>query len=91
MTNKEFLATVSQKAQTSPQHCQKMVNDLADTIINILVPNENEVAVSGLGSFEIKKKSERIMSNPSTGKKMLVPPRMAIVFKMSSSYKNKIN
>ena len=31
------------------------------------------------------------MVNPSTGKKMLVPPKLTISFKMSNTFKNKIN
>ncbi len=71
--------------------CQKMINELADTMVGALDQEDSEVAVSGLGSFEIKKKGERIMANPSTGKKMLLPPKLSLIFKMSPTYKNKIN
>ena len=67
-----------------------MVNELADTLASAL-ELDNEVVVAGLGNFETKQKKERIMVNPSTGKKMLVPPKIVINFKMSSTYKNKIN
>ena len=32
------------------------------------------VAIQGFGLFEPKKKLERVVVNPSTGKRMLVPP-----------------
>ena len=78
------------KIATTPQQCQKMVNELADTLASVL-DMDNEVVVAGLGSFETRQKKERVMVNPSTGKKMLVPPKVVINFKMSSTYKSKIN
>jgi nucleoid DNA-binding protein len=67
-----------------------MVNELSDTLASAL-ELDNEVVVAGLGTFETKQKKERVMVNPSTGKKMLVPPKIVINFKMSSTYKSKIN
>lgn len=90
MNNKEFIADVAAKIAIAPSQCQKMVNELADTLSNAL-EMDNEVVVAGLGNFETKQKRERVMINPSTGKKMLVPPKVVINFKMSSTYKNKIN
>ena len=78
------------KIAVTPAQCQKMVNELADTLSNTL-EMDNEVVVAGLGSFETKQKKERVMVNPATGNKMLVPPKIVINFKMSSTYKNKIN
>ena len=78
------------KIATTPQQCQKMVNELADTLASVL-ELDNEVVVAGLGNFETRQKKERVMVNPSTGKKMLVPPKVVINFKMSSTYKSKIN
>lgn len=91
MTNKEFITLLAEKNEVSPNYCQKMMNDLGDAVVSVLDQENSEIVVAGLGNFEIKKKSERIMVNPSTGKKMLVPPRLTLVFKMSPSYKNKIN
>ena len=90
MNNKEFIAEVAGAMSATPQQCQKMVNELADTMAAALEQN-NEIVVSGLGSFETKQKKERVMLNPSTGKKMLVPPKIVMNFKMSPTYKNKIN
>lgn len=90
MNNKEFIAEMTKSLSSSPALCQKMVAEFTETLVNAL-EMDNEVVISGLGSFDIKKKKERIMLNPATGKKMLVPPKLAINFKMSSTYKNKIN
>lgn len=96
MNNKEFLTEMSNKmsagssAAITPAMCQKMVAEFTECLVGAL-ESDNEVIVAGLGNFEIKKKNERVIVNPSTGKKMLVPPKLAINFKMSNTLKNKIN
>ena len=48
------------------------------------------VSIQGFGSFEPKKKLERVVINPSTGKRMLVPPKMILSFKPGSVIKMKL-
>ena len=40
--------------------------------------------------FEIKKKLERIMVNPSTQQRMLVPPKLVLNFKPAPTLKEKV-
>jgi len=42
------------------------------------------------GSFEVKKKLERIMINPTTGQRMLVPPKLTLGFKISPTWRDKL-
>jgi DNA-binding protein HU-beta/integration host factor subunit alpha len=42
------------------------------------------------GSFEVKKKLERVMVNPSTGQRMLVPPKLVLNFKPNVSWKERV-
>ena len=51
----------------------------------------DSIAVPGFGTFEAKKKLERIVVNPSTGKRMLIPPKITLSFKPSALLKSKIN
>lgn len=90
MNNKDFVSEISTRLSISPSQCQQMISEFTNAMIDAL-EMDNEVVIAGLGSFEIKKKKERIMVNPSTGKKMLVPPKLALNFKMSNTFKNKIN
>jgi DNA-binding protein HU-beta/integration host factor subunit alpha len=48
------------------------------------------VTVPGFGTFEVKKKMERVMVNPSTGQRMLVPPKLVLGFKPSATWKDKL-
>ncbi len=50
---------------------------------------ENSINIFGFGSFEVKKKLERVVINPSTKQRMLVPPKMTLSFKPSTTLKEK--
>ena len=40
--------------------------------------------------FETKKKMERVIVNPSTGQRMLVPPKLVLNFKPNQTWKDKL-
>ena len=52
--------------------------------------DENIVSVQNFGSFEVKKKQERVVVNPATQQRMLVPPKLIIGFKPTASFKEKM-
>ncbi len=71
----------------------KDVNLLLEAFVNTVKERCGEldsIAVPGFGSFEPKKKLERIVVNPGTGKKMLVPPKITLTFKPSTLLKSKL-
>ena len=49
----------------------------------------NVIAIQGFGSFEVKKKAERISVNPTTKQRMLVPPKLVLTYKPSTLLKDK--
>jgi len=57
------------------------VNELADG---------NSLTVPSFGIFEVKKKLERVLVNPTTKQRMLVPPKMVVNFKPNTSLRSKI-
>ena len=66
-----------------------MVKSLIDTMSEDFEKGEN-VTISGFGTFEVKKRMERVLVNPTTGKKMLVPPKLVLGFKPSNSIKEQL-
>jgi nucleoid DNA-binding protein len=52
--------------------------------------NGEAVTVPGFGAFEIKKKLERVVINPGTQQKMLVPPKLVLNFRPVSGIKEKL-
>ena len=64
-----------------------------DAMVSLMGENfqeGNSVAMANFGTFEVKKKLERIMVNPTTGQRMLVPPKLALTFKPNPTWKDMI-
>ena len=51
---------------------------------------DDSILVPNFGTFEVKKKLERIMVNPSTGQRMLIPPKLVLNFKPNSGWKERV-
>ena len=47
------------------------------------------IALQGFGTFEVKKKLERISVNPATQQRMLIPPKLVLTYKPSITLKEK--
>jgi DNA-binding protein HU-beta len=89
MNNKDFIAELSQRLGYTIDDTQSMVSNVIDAM-GINFQQSEPVAVQGFGTFEIKKKLERIVVNPSTQQRMLVPPKLVLSFKPSATLKEKI-
>lgn len=89
MNNKEFISALSKKSGMKLEDTQNMVYTTVQAIIDTMCQAET-VSLSGLGSFDVKKRMERIITNPGTGLKMLVPPKLVANFKPVSSVKEKL-
>ncbi|WP_028895947.1 HU family DNA-binding protein [Prevotella sp. HUN102] len=89
MNNKEFIAALAAKAGYSQEDTQKLVKTTLAAMADNFEAGE-PVQVSGFGTFEVKKRLERVMVNPSTGLRMLVPPKLVLNFKPTASIKEKL-
>ncbi len=90
MNNKEFISALSRSLDVSLSEAQDYVNILNSSIVNLL-NDKDTLSVKGFGSFEVKKRLERVVTNPSTRQKMLAPPKLTLVFKTSPNFKETIN
>jgi DNA-binding protein HU-beta len=89
MNNKEFIAELAQRSGYTQADTQKLVNTVIDSMGDAFEGGEN-VALAGFGSFEVKKRMERVVVNPVTGLKMLVPPKLVLGFKPVAAIKEKL-
>lgn len=89
MNNKEFLSELSARMGYSTSDTQRLVTNLVSAMSDSFL-EATAVQVPSFGTFEVKKKLERIMVNPSTGQRMLVPPKLVLNFKPSMSWKDKL-
>lgn len=89
MTNKDFIAQLAQRTGYSSEDTQKMVNAVVEKMGDYF-QEDDAVLIPTFGTFEVKKKLERIMVNPSTGQRMLIPPKLVLSFKPNVSWKERI-
>ena len=70
----------------------KETSDLVASLLSEMtrqLEEENTVYIQGFGTFEVKKKIERISVNPVSKQRMLVPPKLVLSYKPSASLKDK--
>jgi DNA-binding protein HU-beta/integration host factor subunit alpha len=89
MNNKEFIAELAERMGYSTKNTQLLVNGIVNAMGDAF-QEDNAVLVPNFGSFEAKKKMERIIINPSTGQRMLVPPKLVLNFKPNQQWKDKL-
>ena len=82
MNNKEFITMMAARTGLKPTEVQSMMGEHFMEGDTVQLPN--------FGAFEVKKKLERVMVNPATGQRMLVPPKLVLSFKPSPTWKEKI-
>ena len=89
MNNKDFLARLSEKTGYSMEDTQKLVQ-AAVKVLGKKLEDGNTVQINSFGIFEVKKRLERIITNPGTGQKMLVPPKLVLNFKPTESIREQL-
>ena len=88
MNNKEFISELSRRFV----YTNKDTTQLVSSVINIMtqqLQDGNTVAIQGYGTFEVRKKLERISINPATQQRMLIPPKLVLTYKPSAILKEK--
>lgn len=88
MNNKEFISELSKRLG----YTTKDVSDLLTVTVSVIIKQlqeGNSVFIQNFGTFEVKKKTERISVNPVTKQRMLVPPKLVLTYKPSVTLKEK--
>jgi nucleoid DNA-binding protein len=89
MNSAGLINVLSKKLQQPKAEVEKRLEDMVSIIAEELTKN-NVVSLHNLGNLEIKKREERTCVNPSSGKRVLVPPKLVVKFKTSSTLKDKL-
>ncbi len=79
MNHKEFVATMSKDLGKNNADTEAMVNTLVMAMSQNLEEGDT-VRIPEFGKFEAKKHYERVIVNPETGVRKLVPPRVSVAF-----------
>ena len=88
MNNKEFQTELAQRLSFSQKRSAELMKAYVDTLVQQLA-DADELPFFSMGTFEVKQKEQRVIVNPSTKKRMLVPPKLVLNFKPSAGLKNK--
>lgn len=89
MENKKLVETVATNLGRTTEDVNKLLEALAN-VLRTRCSELDSVFVPGFGTFEPKKRNERVMVHPSSGKRMLVPPKIVVGFKVSRVLKAKL-
>ena len=88
MNNKEFTSELAERLGYTIKDTSELMNSLLSSMTQELEEG-NVIAIQGFGSFEVKKKAERISINPASKQRMLVPPKLVLSYRPSNSLKDK--
>ena len=88
MNNKEFISELSRRLSYNNKETTKLVSSVLSVMTQELQEGKI-IANQGFGTFEVKKKMERISVNPSTQQRMLIPPKLVLTYKPSITLKEK--
>ena len=88
MNNKEFTPELAERLGYTIKDTSELMNSLLSSMTQELEEG-NVIAIQGFGSFEVKKKAERISINPASKQRMLVPPKLVLSYRPSNTLKDK--
>ena len=89
MNNKEFISELSRKLGYSNKDATRLVSSVLSIMTQELQDGKT-IAIQGFGSFEVKKKLERVSVNPVTQQRLLIPPKLVLSFKPGITLKRQI-
>ncbi|MBP3669422.1 MAG: HU family DNA-binding protein [Bacteroides sp.] len=88
LNNKEFISELSKRMGYSNKDATQFVSSVLNVMSQELQDGKS-VVIQGFGSFDVKKKLERISVNPVTRQRMLIPPKLVLSYKPSITLKEK--
>jgi len=89
LKTKDFIEKIRQNVSTNGEKTTELV-EMTTSILAKILSEGDSIAIKGFGSFEVKKKEERISVNPSTGNRWMIPPKLVTAFKPGTTMKEKL-
>lgn len=90
MDSKSFIDTLAKRTSSSKKETTEIAEAISLAIKDFCVAGDT-VSIPGFGSFETRKKNERVMVVPSSGgKRLLIPPKIVVGFKPSTILKQRL-
>ena len=86
MNKAKLVETIAAKTET-----KKAAMEIVDTIwdsIKASLKQEEDVAISGFGTFKVKRTKARTGRSPATGETIQIPAKKKVAFKASKDLKS---
>ncbi len=90
MTKAEIIARIDEKVGFSKKQATDVVEATFE-IIKSCLENEENIKISGFGSFVVRGKNPRRGRNPKTGEEIIIKGHRVLTFKASPILKETIN
>ncbi len=90
MNNKELISNVASKMNL-PKTEVKYLLDVFSEVCRNQLKEDNSIGFQSFGTFEIRKKEERLSVHPVTKMRTMIPPKLIVSFKQSTVLKDKLN
>lgn len=89
MTKKELVSALAEKTEETKVKAAGMLDALIEVISETL-SNGEEVAIAGLGKFEVRERAAREGRNPQTGEAITIAASKVPAFKASKTLKDAV-
>lgn len=80
MNKTQFVEAVALDANMTKVEARKAVDAMIRTVVQTLREGDR-LMLTGLGTFSVQHKSERVGRNPRTGAPVKIPPRKVVKFR----------
>ncbi len=90
LTKKDIVNSIYMQIGFSKKISETLLEDIFELILNNLI-EDKKVKIAKFGTFELRKKKERIGRNPKTKENKIISARNVILFKPSKEFKKFIN
>lgn len=89
MDNNQLVKNISDGLEITEKAAETLLKNFSEIILKH-TSELDTLNIPPLGSFEGRFRNERMALHPASGKKLLVPPKVNIVFKPSAVLKLKV-
>ena len=89
MTKKELVSAIAEKTEETKVKTAEMLDALIEVVSETL-SNGEEVAIAGLGKFEVRERAAREGRNPQTGETITIAASKVPAFKAAKALKNAV-
>ena len=90
LTKKEIVNSIYMQIGFSKNISETLLEDIFQLILNNLIKHK-KLKIAKFGTFELRKKKQRIGRNPKTKERKIISARNVILFKPSKEFKKFIN